>query len=138
MRALHNKSNSAEQTKPMMGEIKSAMPMSLALAQLTPSPKTWPGVIMALANPTPMMEPKRVWELEAGRPKYQVPTFQMMAEIKSEKTMAKPGPEPTWMTSSTGRREMTPKATIPLEVKTPVRFQRPDQTTAIQGLRAWV
>ena len=46
-------------------------------------------------NPTPIMEPIKVCELEAGRPRYQVPKFQMMAEINSEKIMAKPGAEAT-------------------------------------------
>src|SRR5580692_13046470 len=122
----------------MIGEIKSAVPISLALAQLTPSPKTWPGVIMALASPTPMMEPKRVWELEAGRPRYQVPTFQMMAEIRSAKTIAKPAPEPTLITSSTGSSDTMLKATAPEDSNTPSRFQAPDHTTAVLGLSAWV
>ena len=84
------------------------------------------------------MDPMRVCELEAGRPKYQVPTFQMMAEMRRENTMAKPGAEPTWITNSTGRSAITPKATIPVEVKTPVRFHNPDQMTAIQGFKVWV
>ncbi len=76
------------------------------------------------------MEPIRVCELEAGRPRYQVPTFQMMAESSRAKTMAKPAPEPTLSTSSTGSRAITPKATAPVEVSTPIRFQVPDQITA--------
>jgi hypothetical protein len=77
-----------------------------------------------------MMEPIRVCELEAGSPKYQVPRFQMMAEISSANTIANPAPEPTWITSSTGSSAMTPKATPPVELKTPIRFQHPDHTTA--------
>ena len=43
-----------------------------------------------LAIPTPMIEPIRVCELEAGRPKYQVPRFQKTAATNSENTIAKP------------------------------------------------
>ncbi len=46
--------------------------------------------ISALAMPTPMIEPISVCELEAGKPRYQVPRFQTMAAIKSANTIAKP------------------------------------------------
>ncbi len=52
-----------------------------------------------------MMEPTSVCELDAGKPKYHVPTFHMMAEISSEKTMAKPALDPTFNTNSTGNKE---------------------------------
>jgi len=42
-----------------------------------------------LAMPTPMIEPMRVCELDAGRPKYQVPRFHKLAATRSAKTMAK-------------------------------------------------
>ncbi len=51
-----------------------------------------------------MIEPMSVCELEAGRPRYQVPRFQKIAETSSEKIMAKPAPEPAFRTSSTGSR----------------------------------
>ncbi len=54
----------------------------------------------------------------------------MIAETSSEKTIANPAPEPTLSTSSTGSSARIPKATVPAESKTPVRFHRPDQTTA--------
>jgi len=44
---------------------------------------------------TPMIEPISVWELEAGRPKYQVPRFQRMAATSRANTMAKPALLPT-------------------------------------------
>jgi hypothetical protein len=72
-----------------------------------------------------------VCELEAGKPKYQVPRFQMMAAIKSANTMAKPALEPTCRINSTGSSETMPKATAPLESSTPNRLNMPDQTTAI-------
>ena len=78
----------------------------------------------ALATPTPMIEPIRVWEEEAGSPSHQVPRFQMMAAIKSANTMAKPAPEPTCRISSTGSSVMMPKATAPLENSTPEEVQR--------------
>src|SRR3984957_1730930 len=138
MSALASSKSNAEQMNPTRGEIKRAIPISLALAQLTPWPKAWPEDNSALASPTPMMEPNKVWELEAGKPKYQVPTFQTIAEMSREKTMANPGAEPTWMTSSTGKSDMAPNATNPDEVKTPVKLQSPDQTTATQGFKVWV
>jgi hypothetical protein len=85
-----------------------------------------------------MIEPIKVWELDAGNPKYHVPKFQTMAEISNEKTIANPAAEPTFMTSSTGSKLMIPNATAPAEVSTPIKFHIPDQTTAIHGLRLWV
>ena len=63
--------------------------------------------------PTPMIEPISVCELEAGRPRYQVPRFQMIAAISSANTMAKPALLPTCRISSTGSSETMPKATAP-------------------------
>lgn len=81
--------------------------------------------------PTPMIEPISVCELEAGRPKYQVPTFQMIAAISSANTMAKPALEPTWRINSTGSSETIPNATAPDESSTPKRLNMPDQITAM-------
>ncbi len=80
--------------------------------------------------PTPMMEPIKVCELDAGRPNDQVPRFQMMAEINSANTMAKPAPLETCRINSTGSSEMMPKATAPEDTRTPARLNRPDHTTA--------
>src|SRR5271163_466187 len=91
-----------------------------------------------LAMPTPMIEPISVCELEAGSPKYQVPRFQMMAATSNANTMANPPLLPTCKISSTGSNEMMPKATAPVEVSTPMKFQNPDQTTATCGSREWV
>src|SRR5665213_1712991 len=85
----------------------------------------------ALVMPTPMIEPIRVCELDAGRPKYQVPTFQLIAAINSANTIAKPALEPTCRISSTGNSETMPKATAPLESNTPNRLNIPDHTTAM-------
>ena len=75
-----------------------------------------------------------VCELEAGKPRYHVPRFHTMAETRREKTMANPADDPMLMTSSTGSSATMPKATAPEEVRTPMRFQIPDQTTAGVGL----
>ena len=53
-------------------------------------------------------------------------------------TIANPAAEPTWRISSTGRRETMPKATAPLDTRTPRKFQQPDQTTANCAGREWV
>ena len=81
--------------------------------------------------PTPMIEPISVWELEAGRPRYQVPTFQTMAAIRSANTIANPALLPTCRINSTGSSDTMPKATAPLESRTPRKLNRPDHTTAM-------
>src|ERR1700758_5265082 len=103
--------------------------MLTACDQSTPEVPSRPR-IRALAMPTPMIDPIRVCELDAGSPKYQVPTFQMMAAIKSANTMAKPALLPTCRINSTGNSETMPKATAPVDSKTPNRLNMPDQTTA--------
>ena len=75
--------------KPASGENTNEAPISIAFCQLTPSLTGMP-LIRALARPTPRIEPIRVWELEAGIPKYHVPKFQVMAAASSENTMARP------------------------------------------------
>jgi hypothetical protein len=47
--------------------------------------------IRALATPTPMIEPIRVWDEEAGRPSHQVPRFQIMAAISKGEHHGKAG-----------------------------------------------
>ncbi len=89
--------------KPASGEKISDRPMSIAFCQLIPS-ASGTSVISALARPTPRIEPIRVCELEAGMPKYQVPRFQAMAAASREKTIARPWPVFTLISSSTGSR----------------------------------
>ena len=59
----------------------------MALFQFTPVVKDWPS-IKALATPTPKIAPIKVCELEAGKPNYHVPKFQMMAANSKANTMA--------------------------------------------------
>src|SRR6185436_14446250 len=122
------------QQNPMIGEMSKDRPTSSAFTQFTPSPNMLLGVIAALARPTPRIEPIRVWELEAGKPRYQVPRFQIMEDSRRANTMAKPAPLPTLSTSSTGSSATTPKATAPDDDNTPIRFHMPDQTTATLAL----
>ncbi len=117
-------------TNPISGERTSALTVSCTLPQLIPSPKALSGLMMEFIRPTPTMEPMSVCELEAGRPRYHVPRFQMMADRSSEKTIANPAPDPTLITSSTGSSATIPNATAPEDVSTPMRFQQPDHTTA--------
>ncbi len=84
--------------------------------------------------PMPTIEPIRVCELEAGRPRYQVPRFQMIADSSSAKTMAKPASDWTCRISSTGSSATMPKATAHEENNTPRKFQLPDQITAWFGV----
>ena len=79
----------AASAKPNIGESSNASPTSFAFPQSTPDVPPRP-CSSALAMPTPMIEPIRVCELDAGSPNDQVPRFQMIAAIRSAKTMAKP------------------------------------------------
>src|SRR6201999_2164741 len=117
--ALAMITNRPASTKPIRGESTSAFTVAATLPQFTPSPNTLSGASGDFIKPTPTIEPMRVCELEAGRPRYHVPRFQMIAESRSEKTIANPAPEPTLITSSTGRSATIPKATAPEEVSTP-------------------
>ncbi|MCY1353850.1 hypothetical protein D9M69_402040 [compost metagenome] len=96
-------SSSAATANPAIGETTREMPMSMAFCQLTPSAREI-SVISALPMPTPRIAPIRVCELDAGMPKYQVPRFQAMAAASSEKTIARPWPVLTLISSSTGSR----------------------------------
>src|SRR3954465_7954890 len=123
-------SRMAERPKPMIGEIKSDRPMLVACDQSTPLVAEPAGARNWWAGPTPMIEPTSVCELDDGRPRYQVPRFQTIAAINRAKTMARPEPEPTCRMSSTGNKARMPKATAPVDVKTPRKLKKPDQMTA--------
>src|ERR1051325_2203196 len=138
MSALQASNNNAAQQNPTMGEMSSDVPTSPAFAQFTPSPNTWPFERMEFASPTPSMDPTSVCELDAGRPRYHVPRFQMIADTSSANTIANPAEEPTFNTSSTGSNATTPNATAPLDVNTPMRFQMPDHITAMFGRSVFV
>src|ERR1700722_16492987 len=128
---------SAAKKKPTMGERTSDLPMLVAWPQSTPLVPDFTDISW-LAMPTPMIEPIRVCELEAGNPKYQVPRFQMIAATNNANTIAKPAWLPTCRISSTGSSDTIPNATAPLETSTPIKFHIPDQTTATWGSREWV
>ena len=123
--------------KPKIGDNKSALPMEVAWVQSTPDVPLRP-CNSAFIMPTPMIEPMSVCELDAGRPKNQVLTFQMMAAISKANTMAKPALLPTWRINSTGRSETMPKATAPDDHSTPARLNIPDHTTAKFAGSEWV
>src|SRR5580704_10211378 len=131
MRTIDLRSNNeaAASAKPNKGDSSNASPTSFAFDQSTPEVplRPWSN---AFATPTPMIEPISVCELDAGSPKAQVPRFQMIAAIRSAKTIAKPALLPTCRISSTGRSEMIPKATAPEDASTPAKLNIPDQTTA--------
>src|SRR5271156_5211734 len=118
--------------KPTIGDSSRDFAMFPAWPQSTPLVPVLTDINW-LAMPTPMMEPIKVCELEEGKPKYQVPRFQMMAANSKANTIANPAVLPTCRISSTGRSETMPKATAPLEASTPRKFQVPDQTTATCG-----
>ena len=141
MTAFISIKSKAAHTKPTIGDKSRDLPIFVAWVQSTPlvpvRAPSW-AAMNWLARPTPMIDPISVCELDAGRPKYHVPRFQMMAATSSANTMAKPALLPTCRMSSTGRSEMIPNATSPLEKRTPRKFQNPDHTTAICGSSEWV
>src|SRR5580704_19269288 len=89
MTAFINISKSAAPRNPTKGESTSAFPMLVAWPQSTPLVPDFADMSW-LAIPTPMIEPIRVCELEAGNPKYHVPRFQMIAATSNANTIAKP------------------------------------------------
>src|ERR1700690_3605190 len=137
MVALARENRRIARANPNSGESNRDLPMLAACPQSTPLVPDL-AFINWLAMPTPMMEPISVCELEAGKPSHQVPRFQRMAAVNNAKTMANPALLPTCRISSTGRRETMPKATAPVEVTTPKKFQKPDHTTAMFGSRECV
>ena len=97
----------AASPKPIKGEKNSALATLKIWSTsipLTPCEvlKNW------FINPTPIIEPIMVCELEAGIPKNHVPKFQIMAAIKSANTIANPAPLLTCKISSTGKSAMMP------------------------------
>src|ERR1700722_12343548 len=125
------------QTNPTIGDNSNDFPIFVACAQSTPLVPVFADISW-FAMPTPIIEPIKVCELEAGNPSHHVPRFQMMAATSSAKTIAKPALLPTCKINSTGNKEMIPKATSPLDAMTPRKFQKPDHTTAICGSKVWV
>ena len=123
--------------KPKRGETRRDKPMSVTLPQLTPSPNLWPGSI-EFATPTPMIAPISVCELDAGKPRYQVPRFHRIADRSSASTIARPAPTPLETSSSTGKSCMMPMATAMPPKNTPAKLQRPERTTATCGFNEFV
>ena len=118
---------------PISGESSSDLPTFIAWPQSTPLVPVPEVAINWLARPTPMIEPISVCELDAGRPRYQVPMFQMIAAISSANTIENPASDPTCRISSTGSSDRMPNATAPEETSTPMKFHVPDHTTAKWG-----
>ena len=78
-----------------------------------------------------MIEPIRYAKNSPAMPSAQVPRFQTIAAISSEKTMAYPGAAADLQNQlDRQQRNDTVNATAPVDVSTPIRFQVPDQTTA--------
>src|SRR5262249_40557518 len=117
---------------PTRGEIRSDLPMFAACPQSTPLVAPL-ACMSSLARPTPMIDPMRVCELEDGSPKYQVPTFQIIAATSRANTIANPAALPTWRINSTGSNETIVNATAPLEDSTPTKLHSPDHATAACG-----
>src|SRR5262245_12291056 len=65
-------SSSAPTMNPTSGEMSSDLPTLAACSQSTPLVAD-PVLTSWFASPTPMIDPINVWELDDGKPKYQVP-----------------------------------------------------------------
>src|ERR1700754_4972378 len=87
--------------KPTSGDTSSDLPTLQAWLQSTAA-LAFPAFIIWFITPTPMIEPISVCELDDGKPKYQVPSFQTIAASSSANTMAKPVDEPALSTSPIG------------------------------------
>src|ERR1700678_1257583 len=134
---LSKSNKTAERTKPTTGEMRSDRKTLPTCDQSTPEVPFEP-CINWLATPTPMIDPMRACELEAGNPYHHVLKFQRMADTRRANTMAKPAPDPTFKINSTGSSETTANATAPEDNSTPIRFHIPDHITAMWGSSEWV
>jgi len=123
--------------KPTTGEKKSALAILVTCDQ-SMAEVIEPGCMRWLAMATPRMDPIMVCELDAGRPRAQVSRFHRMAETRRAKTIEKPEPWETLRISSMGSSATIANATAPELVRTPMKFQNPDQTTATWGSSEWV
>jgi hypothetical protein len=81
--ALASSNSSPHRIKPAHRENNSERPTPIAWLQSTPLVRAAVVAINWFITPTPMIEPISACELELGMPKYQVPTFQMIAAISS-------------------------------------------------------
>ena len=88
--------------------------------------------------PTPMIEPIRVCELEAGRPRYQVPRFQMMAAISSANTMAKPALRADLQDQFDRQQRDDAEGDRARGESTPRKLKKPDHITANSAGSEWV
>src|ERR1035438_5517795 len=92
--ALINVNRRNAPTNPTSGDSSNDFPIFVACPQSTPLVPVL-GESNWFAIPTPIIEPINVCELEAGRPKYHVPKFQMIAATSKAKTIANPALLPT-------------------------------------------
>src|SRR5271157_1492440 len=133
----HRWSAKAARANPIRGEMSRASATALTLPVFMPL-RMGSSCIRALASPTPIIAPISVWELEAGIPLYQVPTFQVIAAIRMAKIMAVPALDPTLTKRSTGSKCTTANATPTPPRYTPTKLQMPERSTALLGVRELV
>ena len=117
--------------KPNRGDKSRACPISIALSQLIEEiPLFEASGNKACPTPIPIMEPISVCELDAGIPKYHVPTFQRIAESNNANAMAMEWYTSASMRSSVGNSPIILIVTPTPPVRRPRKFMKPDQTTA--------
>ena len=116
-------------TRPTIGEMISEAKIPITFGMLSASTTEVP-FISALVKPIPIMAPISVWELDAGRPKYQVPRFQIIAASNMENTMARPCDDPILSSRSVGSICTMAYATLRPPSKTPKKLNTAAMTTA--------
>src|SRR5271170_5351796 len=99
--AFSARNSVAASANPKIGDSSSDFPMFSAWAQSTPlvpdrAFMSW------FAIPTPMIDPIKVCELDAGNPNHQCPRFHKIAATNCANTIANPALDPTCKISSTG------------------------------------
>jgi hypothetical protein len=88
-----------------------------------------------IAIPTQNIDPIKVWELEAGSPRYQVPAFHKIAVMRRERTTHIPKALHCFAIISRGRRWIIPIATVIPQSVTQTKFITAASITALLGLR---
>src|SRR5271167_1154886 len=132
MSAFMTMNSNDASANPKIGDSSNDFPIFSACAQSTPLVPLF-GLISWFAIPTPMIDPIKLCELDAGIPSHQVPRFHRIAAISSANTIANPADPPTCKINSTGNSDTMPNATAPVDGTTPRKFQKPDHTTARFG-----
>jgi hypothetical protein len=118
---------------PIRGDMRRDLITSCILCQLGTTLKAELIGRRVIAIVTHMIDPISEWELDAGIPKYQVPAFQRIAEMRSDNTTHTPKEVFCSAMTSSGSRCMIAIATLIPQSTTPKKFMIPERMTAFWG-----